>query len=281
MEAIVENPKITTIIVIYNKELNESSVCLKIKKHTDVIIVDNGTKENKNAHFCESHDISYISMDGNKGLSRAYNTAIDHIVDTDAIVMLDDDTDVSDEYFIKLKHALIEQPDVDIFAPIMRGQDGVIYSPNNYKFIKNDLVENPAKEICQNRFNAISSCMAIRKRIFDNYRYNEKLFVDEIDHCFCREQREKGIMFAVLDVEISQNFHQRSKQMSPDSAWDRVHVRIIDIFRHARLMGGKKYTLLAFVKCFGLGVQIAKKSKSMGVMLKAGLLSCKMLFVDV
>lgn len=277
MEVMTASSKITAIIVVYNKELDESSVCLRIKKFADVIVIDNSTKKNKNELFCKDHDISYISMMGNKGLSRAYNAAIDEIVDTDAIVIVDDDTDVPNEYFEVLSNDLQNHPDVDIFAPIIRGQDGVIYSPNNYRFIKNDLVRNPVNEVQQDRFNAISSCMAIRKRVFDDFRYNEKLFVDEIDHCFCRIQREKGRKFKVLNIEISQNFHQRNNNISSETAWNRVRIRVIDIFRHARLIGKEKLIFQAFIKCCGIGLQTGKKSKSAFVSIKIIGLSFKML----
>ena len=272
-------PKITAIIVLFNKDLDEDSICIKIRDYADVIVVDNSVLKNENRLFCENHSIKYISMGGNKGLSKAYNTAINSVDGSDIIVLLDDDTDVSKDFFISLRKAIILNQDVDIFVPIIRGQDGVIYSPNNYNFLKNKLVSDPKKEIIQSRFNAISSCMAIRTRVFENYRYNEKLFVDEIDHCFCREQRNKGRKFAVIDVEISQNFHQRNDSIKPEAAWKRVKIRIVDIFRHARIIGKKKYVLLAFIKSCGIGVQMGKKSRSVVVIMKIVGLSCKLFFI--
>lgn len=273
---------ISVVIVVYNKQLGETSTCLKLKGLADdVVVVDNSTANNQNNIFCKEHHIQYIPMDGNKGLSKAYNVAIDHLKDSDVVVLLDDDTEVPELYFTKLKAALIEKPDIDIFVPIIRGQDDVVYSPNNYRFIRNELVRDPTNEIRQDRFNAISSCMAIRMRVFDGYRYNEKLFVDEVDHCFCREQREKGRRFAVLNVEIQQNFHQRAIQITPEAALKRVKIRITDIFRYARLMGSGKYIIQAFVKGCGLAIQIGRRSKSIKVVIEAVLLSCKLMFVEI
>ncbi len=276
--------KISTIIVVYNKDISQSTTCRSIKAYrdTDVLIVDNSTQPNNNKEYCSQHGIGFVSMNGNKGLSKAYNTALNMIVrsETDVVVLLDDDTDVPEEYFTKLKEELQGKPNVDIFVPIIRGQDGIIYSPNNYNFLRNKLVNDPIKEVAQDSFNAISSCMAIRMSVFDDYRYNEKLFVDEIDHCFCREQRARGKRFGILNVEIKQNFHQREDKIAADVAWNRVRIRILDIFRHSRLMGGGKNILLAFVKCCGLAVQIGCKSNSIAVTIKAVALSCKLLFVD-
>lgn len=278
----MDNIRITVIIVVYNREVSESTSIKNIKKISDtkIIVVDNSTTKNDNIRFCVANNINYISMGGNKGISKAYNAAIDSIEDTDIVVLLDDDTKITNDYFDVLKKAAIKNTDVDIFAPIVRGQDGVIYSPNNYNFLKNKLVTNPISEVRQDSFNAISSCMAIRIRVFDNYRYNEKLFVDEIDHCFCREQRARGKKFGILNVEIKQNFHQREEKIAADVAWNRVRIRILDIFKHSRLMGGGKNILLAFIKCCGLALQIGNKSNSIAVTSKVVALSCKLLFVD-
>ena len=217
-------------------------------------------------------------MRGNKGLSKAYNAAVDNSKDSDVIVLFDDDTEITAEYFDKLRKALDENPEIDIFAPVIKGQDGIIYSPNEFNFLKNHFISSPEQVVSQDTFNAIASCLAIRMRVFDKYRFNEKLFVDQVDQFFFCEQRKLGRKFGVLDVEILQHFYQRGATLTPEAGWRRLRLRIVDIFRHARLMGGKKYTLLAFVKCCGLGVQIGKKSKSLGVMFKAGFLSIKLLF---
>ena len=274
--------KISVVIVIYNKDISQSITCQRIKfiDEVGIVVVDNSTIRNSNRQYCETNNVTYLYMGGNKGLSKAYNAAISYLKDlTDVIVLLDDDTEIPSEYFDKLKMALTRFPDVDIFAPIIRGQDGIIYSPNNYNFLKNHLLRVPQKEVKQARFNAISSCLAIRMRVFEHYRYNEKLFVDEIDHCFFREQRERGKKFGVLDIDIVQNFHQRQAYIIPDAAWNRIQIRIKDIFHHARLIGKREYILLAFIKCCGLSIQIGNKSKSLLVAVKALLLSCKLLFI--
>ncbi len=276
-----QSPKITAIVVFYNNEVAESITCARIQRRNDVslLVVDNSTKSTTNQKHCKEQSIRYIAMHGNKGLSKAYNAAIDSDTDCDVFIILDDDTDVSDEYFDKLKEVLLERPEVDIFVPYIRGQNGVIYSPNSYCFFKNRLIKSTDGTIPQNHFNAISSCMAIRKRVFDNYRFNEKLFVDEIDHCFCREQRERKKTFGIINVEVKQHFHQRELNIAPQAALNRIRIRITDIFRHARLMG-RKYVFAAFVKCVGLGIQLGIKSNSLRVVINAILLSCKMVFMD-
>lgn len=152
----------------------------------------------------------------------------------------DDDTDVTKQYFEQLQIALDSNPDVDIFAPIIYGQDGVIYSPNRYNFMRSQYIQESSQEIPQEEFNAIASCLAIRMRVFQNYRFNEKLFVDQVDQNFFYDQRKKNKKFMKLNVEIKQNFYQRGLKLSAESGWKRLRLRIIDIMRQTRIIGGIK-----------------------------------------
>lgn len=271
---------ITVAVVVYNKQISKSITCQRIKEvdaDIDILVIDNSEIENDNKFFCEKNGIRYISMEGNKGLSKAYNKAVDNSTESEVIVLLDDDTEVTSEYFDELKKVVEKYPDIDIFAPVIKGQDGVIYSPNEFNFLRNHFIASADQEVSKESFNAIASCLAIRMHVFDNYRFNEELFVDQVDQYFFCEQRKLGRKFKKLDVEILQHFYQRGASLTPEAGWRRLKLRIVDIFRHARLMGGRQYVFIAFVKCCGLGVQIGKKSKSIGVMFKAGKLSLELL----
>ena len=276
--------KTTAAIVVYNKDISQSVTCERIKKiapEIDVLVVDNSDKRNNNSVLCKELGIRYLSMNGNKGLSKAYNAAIDRSKDSELLILFDDDTEVSEEYFAKLDNEIGSKPDIDIFAPIIKGQDGVIYSPNEFNFLRNHFISSSEQIVSQDAFNAIASCLAIRMRVFDNYRFNEKLFVDQVDQFFFCEQRKLGRKFGKLDVEILQHFYQRGATLTPEAGWKRLRLRIYDIFRHARLMGGGKYVLLAFIKCCGLGLQIGKKSKSIPLVFKAAFLSMSLIIRDV
>ena len=187
-------------------------------------------------------------MNGNKGLSKAYNAAIDTI-EADIVILFDDDTNVTAEYFRTLNDAVIENPNIDIFAPIVYGQDGMIYSPNEFNFLKNHFISSPDQAIDPNKFNAIASCLAIRMKVLKNYRFNELLFVDQVDQYFFYEQRKLHRTFMKLDTIISQNFYQRGTKLTAENGWRRMKLRIKDIMRHAKLMGGIRYKVLGFIKC--------------------------------
>ncbi len=274
------NIKITAAIVVYNKEISESITCQRIKEidsDIDILVLDNSDKKNNNMQYCDSCGIRYISMEGNKGLSKAYNVAVDNSLESDIIVLFDDDTEVTEDYFRELRSSAETYSDVDIFAPVVIGQDGIIYSPNEFNFLRNHFISSVEQEVSQEAFNAIASCLAIRMRVFDDYRFNETLFMDQVDQYFFCEQRKLGRKFMKLNIKILQHFYQRGESLTPEAGWKRLRLRIFDIFRHARLMGGGKYLALALVKCCGLGAQIGKKSKSINVTGKACVLSLRLL----
>lgn len=275
---------VVAVIVIYNKRVEESITCKNIMNSGDksigLLIIDNSTRDFGNKEYCINEGIDYISMDGNSGLSKAYNAAVDACKKKDIIILFDDDTEVTEEYFNKLDVALNTYPDIDIFAPIIYGQDGVIYSPNEYNFMRSNFIQSPNQEVSQTKFNAISSCLAIRMRVFDNYRFNEKLFVDQVDQNFFYDQRKRKSRFKKIDVKIHQNFYQREENLTPRAGWSRLKLRIIDIMRQTRLIGGGKMRFLGFVKCCGLGIQIGKKSKSIIIPFKAFVLALECVVID-
>lgn len=266
------NLKIVVAIVIYNKEINNSITLnnvSQIDSNIHVVVADNSTEDFHNAEACSKLGYTYITMDGNKGLSKAYNSVINAALDADIFVFMDDDTEVPLCYFEKLQTAANHNSSVDIFAPIMIGQNGVIYSPNNAAFMRNHFLASPNETPDQNSFNAIASCLAVRSRVFDDYRFNEKLFVDQIDQNFCDDMRAMNKKFMKLDVVIKQNFYQRGDNLTPEAGWSRLSLRIVDLMRYARLKGGPKYLLMGYAKCCGLGLQIAKKTNSPKVFAKA------------
>ena len=91
--------KIYGIMVIYNKSLNESRSYDRLaKSNVQLIICDNSTVENNNMETAAQNGSIYLSMNGNQGLSKAYNRAVDYIwemlkpQDEDWVCFFDDDT---------------------------------------------------------------------------------------------------------------------------------------------------------------------------------------------
>ena len=254
-----------SVIVMYNSEITDSQSCSrleKVKKHKIVpIIVDNSTIANNNDKLCAQKGWDYISMGGNKGLSKAYNKVLDYLSGKHGVVIwFDDDSDITQEYFDELESSIFKNKESEIFVPVIRGQDGKFWSPNRARFFKNKQLKSIDEEIPNDQFNAINSCTAVKLDVYRNYRYDERLFLDQVDHKFFEDQRDLGRNFYKLNVVIQHNFSTREKVKDINKLKNRYKIMIPDflIFCSSSRI---KY-LLGSIKVFGWGVRESIKSRN-------------------
>lgn len=257
--------KIYTVVVMYNSNINESQTCkrlVSIKNHDiEPIIVDNSTFDNDNEVLCVRRNWKYISMGGNKGLSKAYNKALDYLAEKKGIVVwFDDDTNVTQKYFDELEKEYSKKRECSIFVPVIQGQDGRYWSPNSVSFFRNKQLKNKDGKIDDSKFNAINSCTAVDLEVYENYRYDERLFLDQVDHKFFEDQRNLNRKFDKLDVVIQHNFSTREKKKSIEDVKKRYVIMIPDFLRFCSR--NKKYYLLGMIKVFGWGVRESIKYKN-------------------
>lgn len=191
------------ILVIYNKSVLDSTTYLFCKEHKDIqlIVCDNSTIDNDNKMIVEKDGYHYISMHGNKGLSKAYNMAIDEIQNKQGYVMiLDDDTILNEEYY----HS-IQNLNCDIAIPIVKSQTSILSPCNMDHYVASGW--DGKTEI--KHISTINSGMVIHLKLFKNYRYDENLFLDYVDHHFMMDMQNKNIQ--VLDCIIYQEFSAEEK----------------------------------------------------------------------
>lgn len=200
-------------VVLYNMAVEDSKTCTAlehIEGHLiEVLILDNSTKDYGNEVTAKRNNWHYLSMHGNAGLSKAYNAGLDLMKqcnDSGVIILLDDDSNITQAYFDELEQDIASHPDVDIFCPPIRAQNGKFYSPNSYGLIKSHQMHRESDVVPQRHFNAINSCTAIRSYVFDDYRYDERLFLDQIDHKFFEDQRRRGRAFMKMNTIIDHEF---------------------------------------------------------------------------
>ena len=208
------------IVVLYNKNFEQSKTCTHLHKinkkyFSNIIILDNSTVSNDVSKNCLSFGWNYISMNGNKGLTSAYNKGIDFIKnhcsysDTDIVILLDDDTDITNDYIISLEHASFEHNDINIFIPRIVSDTGELISPSRYTPYKNYKLKK-LSSVNINNILAINSCLAIRLCIFNDYVYNSNLFLDYVDSQFFYDMRKRNENFYLLDSEIVHSFFMKS-----------------------------------------------------------------------
>lgn len=258
------------VVVLYNTFVDDSVTInnlRKIKSHQiHIVVLDNSTRDLNNGITVMKNGWSYLSMQGNAGLSKAYNKALDYLINEDGIVIwFDDDTNVTQEYFDILEKSVLEYKECDIFVPIIQGQDGRFWSPNEARFFKNKQMKSPTQIIPNEKINAINSCTAVRLKVYESYRYDERLFLDQVDHNFFEDQRKLKRKIKVLNVVIHHNFSTKSRMKNIETVKARYKIMIPDFLTFC---SKTKYRyFLGLIKVAGWGVKEAIKYRKLSFFL--------------
>lgn len=201
------------LVVLYNVRCEQSSTCRGLQEmgsRIPVLIYDNSTCDMGNRAACEALGWTYLGGDGNMGLSVAYNTAIALLQEQKKqgfLCLFDDDTQVDKAYFDALSSAS-EQSDCRIFVPVIHSH-GTILSPMRL-FPSQRTARFASVEALRaytgTDLSAINSGMALDLALFDNYRYDERIFLDGIDHLFLRDMKRRGERIGILPYECEHTF---------------------------------------------------------------------------
>jgi GT2 family glycosyltransferase len=201
---------IYAVIVVYNKCCRVSPSCMSVLKQELIpIIVDNSTSDYGNKEFSTNNNCIYINMHGNKGLSKAYNAALDYLDGKEGVVVwLDDDTQVSNAFFVALKRSIANMIKTQVFLPVVFSisKSENILSPCLYGRYK---MRRPKSlnYLFGKRISAINSGMAVRLEVYKSYRYDESLFLDCIDHDFMCMCHDRNIKISLVDeARVYQDF---------------------------------------------------------------------------
>lgn len=211
---------IITVIVIYNCSCCDSISYKRLKEYgIKTIVCDNSTKDYGNKDIVDNDDNIYIDMHGNKGLSKAYNMALKQIDNKyHFICLFDDDTDMEKDYFSKALD-YINTVNADIFLPIVKTQTKVL-SPCQFKN-KKVIEVRKSDDIDMNYISAINSGMIIRKDVFSDFKYNENIFLDYVDHNFMRSMIKKNKKIKIMkDNILYQDFSIENNSL--ESAYNRL-----------------------------------------------------------
>lgn len=253
-------------VVIYNTACQDSPTCQALEALSDVtvLIYDNSTRDFGNREFCEQAGWVYLGGQGNLGLSKAYNACIDYLKETsvaDMLCLFDDDTDLAPAYFEALEKA--REQGGRIFVPMIFA-GGSLISPcildSGHK-VRTFSSEEEARAYTGENLSAINSCMAIDLEIFKDFRYDENIFLDGIDHNFTQSMKARGEKIHLLDYRCNHAFSGVEKPPKA-SALVRFQIYAKDyayIFRnnkaaYYRLVGKRalrltaQYKTLAFLK---------------------------------
>lgn len=215
------NINFKVIIVIYNNKCEISNSISSIlglnKRCVEIVVCDNSTKKEiskNNEQFCKLQKVQYINMQGNAGLSRAYNRALMQTSSNQWVVLFDQDTIVDSTYFDELEKSILIYPNTTIHVPVVKSK-GVQISPCVMKghVVKKMTVTRYG---LYNNITAINTGMAIRASVFEKTgNYNEMIFLDYVDHYFIRNfskyYHNIAVFKCILEQEFSDHDHSDLK----------------------------------------------------------------------
>ncbi len=229
--------KISALIVVYNKRIAECAAFASLAGigGVDIYVADNSTRDMGNKAFAHHAGFTYISMHGNAGLSKAYNTVIDKLEkNNDILCLFDDDTTIFPDYFEALREDAAAYQSVDIFAPIVTDAKGML-SPCVFKGLRGRRA-SCLNDIPEHSISVINSGLAVRTKVFGNCRFDEDLFLDYVDHAFikCAAGQCKS-KIRIMDVTLTQQFSGSQKLSKRDA------VRRYQIFRKDVTVFAGKY----------------------------------------
>lgn len=258
-------------VVVYNVFCGDSPTCKALEGLKDpfltVLIYDNSTADYGNRAYCREKGWVYLGGEGNMGISKAYNACIDCLVNqtgADMLCLFDDDTHITESYFSALRNAC-ENARENIFVPLIYAANKLV-SPcildENHR-VTPFREESDALSYTGDRLSAINSCMALKKELFADFRYDENVFLDGVDHNFILQMRQRGEKIKVFPYRCDHAFSGTEKPPVKSAlvrfriyAKDYKYILGENKLAYYRLVGKRalhltaQYKTLAFLKAF-------------------------------
>lgn len=209
---------ISVIIVLYNSLLKQTvplGIAELAHSVSQIIVCDNSTQMNilklNKQLAAKSDKITYLDMDGNKGLAIAYNRALT-VATGDFVCILDDDTSLPVDFFEKIEAHVLETH-AGVLLSLVLAQDGMVMSPNQRIGLRYGPFKDAEHIVNDSKMSAINSGIVIASKIYNRYRYDERYFVDMIDHQFMLDMHRTHVNFEVMDDVV---LHQDYSKISDD-----------------------------------------------------------------
>jgi len=209
------------VIVLYKCKLEESisfvSLNAALEKKKDFQIVKHDLYVYDNSPYIQETtlesriwNVVYQSDQTNGGLSIAYNNAALHAKNNNRkyLLLLDQDTLFPENSLEVYLENINLHPNIKLFAPIMRIQNGQIMSPCRYIYKWGKLIDRIAPGVDDLAVHVpVNSGLCIHlESYFDVGGYNEKVKIDGADFQFINRFRKKYKQFYILDLTLHQDF---------------------------------------------------------------------------
>lgn len=179
------------LVVLYNKTLRNSDTLKGLIDSSEQLRNMNALVfvwDNSPSQFLNNNDIGFLQerfsfqyyhCPNNKPLSFVYNNVIEkflHLQEYKYLVVLDDDSKISPQYFDELKDILRSNNDLDIILPVAKNND-LIISPAKLFFVKGNYFKEIKSGVYKGKLLAVNSGMVIARSFIEriNFRYDARL----------------------------------------------------------------------------------------------------------
>lgn len=180
---------IAAVIITYNTGNEFSKNVLSLKKHVgEVIVVDNGSnKETLSMLRGLKEEITLIELNENKGIAYALNRGIEYAVNNDFqwVLTLDHDSTVSDSMISNM---------LSVYNSIDESEKEkiVMLTPKHVEEKQIDVVSKSQENKWEYVLTEITSGALTKADFYKNQLYDEKLFIDLVDHDYCLRINSMG-----------------------------------------------------------------------------------------
>jgi GT2 family glycosyltransferase len=190
---------ISVLVVLYNQLLRDIrclGAALESGHVSQVVVCDNSTDANDNAAQAADFGVIYLPMGDNRGLSAAYNAGAAACTG-DVVCVFDDDTAVGGDYFEAVASLYKSGREWDVaLSLVMSGAD--VLSPCEFDGYRAHPFTSPLEVRESDRLSGINSGMTVKRSTFSRVRYDERLFLDLVDHRFIQDARAAGLKVVYL-----------------------------------------------------------------------------------
>lgn len=205
------------VIVIYNELIDDSDSLNSLDKaytsnnKLDVLVYDNSKTSQKveNTKFTNFNFI-YHHNPNNPGIGVAYNLGGEIALKRSKIwlLLLDQDTNFATDFFDKMNDASLENPEIKLFAPILKLSNNTILSPCSFKFFHGSHLKqiSPGINALSNNQPVNSGIMLRLEAFVKAGGYNEKVKLDYSDHQFIERFKKTEKYYYVINSVGEQNY---------------------------------------------------------------------------
>ena len=273
------------VIVIYNISLEESESFRSLRniengEGTLSLFVYDNSKEPQTVKEHKGMNIVFVHDPYNSGVSKAYNEGAAHArkLRKSWVLLLDQDTALPPNILEKYWKAVEQNHKTKLFVPILKLENGTIFSPFTYRFKRGFYLDTIDKGIHSLRKVApVNSGMLVDiDAFFEVGGYNDKVKLDFSDFQFIERLRKRYSDFYVMDVACNQDFSddevslaskanrfgyycEGAKNIDKSGFWDWLQYNIVVFLRAVRL--GLRYKNLCFLSIYHENFLFPKRAK--------------------